>query len=409
MPIFKKERTALALAGGGARGAYHLGVWRALRELNVKFDIVTGTSVGALTGGIIVEGDYEAAERIFCNIKNSDVMELPDDLREVGDFIKYVTKNGGLDVRPLANLVESCVHEDNVRKSGIDFGMVIVKRSDLSPMEVTLKDIPKGELIKYMLASASIFPFFTSQDIGGSKYIDGGLFNNLPISLAEDMGATSIIAVDLEAWGVEKQYTGGLPVRYIRPSWPLGSIVNFDAETSRKNLMLGYLDAMRAYQRYDGFRYAIERGELAKYKRTGAVLSCAKANLELAPQLASRAAISSLIQDYDAHRNDRRMLMALAESAAYVMELDPLKPYAFEELNRAIVEAYRKSPPLSIKLGKSISADISRRSAAVTMVNAMDTEKPSAELTLLAGALPRELAAAAYISALLNAGIPACS
>ena len=43
---------ALVLSGGGAKGSYQLGVWKALRELNIKFDIITGTSVGALNGAL---------------------------------------------------------------------------------------------------------------------------------------------------------------------------------------------------------------------------------------------------------------------------------------------------------------------------------------------------------------------
>ena len=56
---------ALVLSGGGAKGSYQLGVWKALRELNIKFDIITGTSVGALNGALIVQNSYYKAKKIW--------------------------------------------------------------------------------------------------------------------------------------------------------------------------------------------------------------------------------------------------------------------------------------------------------------------------------------------------------
>ena len=56
---------ALALEGGGAKGAYQIGAWKALREAGVKIDAVAGTSVGALNGSLIVMGDLEKAERVY--------------------------------------------------------------------------------------------------------------------------------------------------------------------------------------------------------------------------------------------------------------------------------------------------------------------------------------------------------
>ena len=59
---------ALVLSGGGAKGAYQIGVWKALKKLGVKFDIVTGTSVGALNGTLIVQNEYRKAVKIWKKI-----------------------------------------------------------------------------------------------------------------------------------------------------------------------------------------------------------------------------------------------------------------------------------------------------------------------------------------------------
>ena len=67
-------KRALVLAGGGSRGAYQIGVWKALRELGITFDIVTGSSVGALNGALMVQGDFEAGLQLWENISPGDVM-----------------------------------------------------------------------------------------------------------------------------------------------------------------------------------------------------------------------------------------------------------------------------------------------------------------------------------------------
>jgi len=61
-------KRALVLAGGGARGAYELGAWKALSELHIDFQIVTGTSIGAVNGALLVQGDLQLAEKLWHQI-----------------------------------------------------------------------------------------------------------------------------------------------------------------------------------------------------------------------------------------------------------------------------------------------------------------------------------------------------
>ena len=67
-------KTAVVLAGGGSRGAYQIGVWRAMKELGISWDIVTGASVGALNGALMVQGDYDVAQSLWENITSKEVM-----------------------------------------------------------------------------------------------------------------------------------------------------------------------------------------------------------------------------------------------------------------------------------------------------------------------------------------------
>ena len=72
----------IVLEGGGAKGAYQIGAWRALREAGIRIKGAAGTSVGALNGALICMDDFEKAERIWENISYSRVMDVDDDLME---------------------------------------------------------------------------------------------------------------------------------------------------------------------------------------------------------------------------------------------------------------------------------------------------------------------------------------
>ena len=87
----------LVLAGGGARGSYQVGVWRALDELGWKAGVVTGTSVGCLNGAMYVLGQYETARDMWLSIRSKDVMELPapgSGLEGLGEAVRQFVARG---------------------------------------------------------------------------------------------------------------------------------------------------------------------------------------------------------------------------------------------------------------------------------------------------------------------------
>ena len=88
----------LVLAGGGARGSYQVGVWRALMELDWHPQIITGTSVGSLNGAMFALDLYETARDMWLSIRSQDVMELPREeagLSELHQFLHEVVRDGG--------------------------------------------------------------------------------------------------------------------------------------------------------------------------------------------------------------------------------------------------------------------------------------------------------------------------
>ena len=68
------EKTAVVLAGGGSRGAYQIGVWKAMRELHIDYQLVAGTSVGALNGALMVQQEYDKALQVWENISSQEIV-----------------------------------------------------------------------------------------------------------------------------------------------------------------------------------------------------------------------------------------------------------------------------------------------------------------------------------------------
>ena len=119
----------LVLDGGGARGAYQIGAWKALKEAGVKICAVAGTSVGALNGALICMDDMEKAERIWSEMQFSHVMSVDDDWmrqlfqgeQKIGDVLSElgrIFRDGGVAVAPLRRLIHEYVGEGERRKWG---------------------------------------------------------------------------------------------------------------------------------------------------------------------------------------------------------------------------------------------------------------------------------------------------
>ena len=265
------RKIALVLGGGGSRGAYELGVWQALREMWIGIDMVTGTSIGAINGAMVAQGDYETAVSLWNNIETAHVIDMPfketDPLKQkvrqtYQNFaINFVT-DGGTDTTPLKKTLQAVIDEDKIRASGIEYGLVTIEMDTNIPRELFKDDIPYGKMIDYMIASASIYPAFKPHRIDDTRYLDGCYYDNLPVKMAVEKGATDIIAVDLEAFGVvRKDILEQIPrVTYIHSYWNLGPTLVFDFHTMQHNIRLGYLDALKAWHAYEGCAFTFIHG-----------------------------------------------------------------------------------------------------------------------------------------------------
>ena len=260
---------ALVLSGGGSKGSYQIGVWKALRRLHIKYDIVTGTSAGALNGALITQGSYYKALNVWkkINLKilfGEDAIESDKSLDIYKMYGKNFLKNGGMDVKEIENIIDKAINKKKFFNSKINYGLVTFNLSKATPIEIEKKDIPKEKLADYLMASATCYPAFKKKDIEGLKYIDGGFYDNLPINLALNMGADEIIAVDLRAPGVKKNPKKKVPTVTIKPNNKLTNFLNFYEEGNKKNIKFGYNDTLKAYGKLEGKEFTFKKKQLKK-------------------------------------------------------------------------------------------------------------------------------------------------
>lgn len=260
---------ALVLAGGGARGSYHIGAWQALIEMGYKFDIVTGTSVGSLNGTLVVLDQFDVAKSMWLSIGDHDVMDIPEKVfsKQTLEFVKDFAKEGGISLAPLESMITRFVSEEQVRASKCRYGLVTVNVDTRTPLELTIDEIPQGKLVDYMLASSAFAPFLRARTIDGEKYIDGGFHDNLPRRLAARMGAGEIVEVDLDSLGFDRplgEEHAHIKVTSISSWHDLGNILEFNPENAKRNIDLGYLDAYKAFGKLEGRAYAFKNGETDK-------------------------------------------------------------------------------------------------------------------------------------------------
>ncbi len=262
-------KRALVLSGGGAKGSYQYGVWKALKKLNIKFDIVTGTSIGAVNGAMMVLDNFKETGELWEKLTTKDIFYLDYDLRTKEgkkNFYVNVAKSfisdGGIDTTKMEEIFRKYIDEDKLRKSDIDYGIVTYSFTKKKPALLVKKDIPDGKLIDYIVASATCFPVVKPKQIGDEIFLDGGYYDNMPIDLAVKMGANEIIAVDLKAIGIKKKNDTKIPVKIIQPSSDMGSFLSFTRKEALYRIALGYNDTLKAFGKLDGDKYSFYKGQL---------------------------------------------------------------------------------------------------------------------------------------------------
>ena len=332
----------LVLEGGGAKGAYQIGAWKALKEAGIHVKGIAGTSVGALNGALIAMDDFEKAERIWETIRYSRVMDVDDELVEqlktsglkdiaalgLSELIpaaKKVLKDRGFDIAPLRSLIEEVVDEEKIRNSEKELYVVTYSLSD-----------------KY--------------------YMDGGGVNNVPIDVLIEKGYKDILVFRIYGYGVDTERRLKVPddvhLYHVAPRQDLGGLLEFDRRRARKNMVLGYFDAKRMLYGLEGRVFYLDapESEIYYFNRllaeapelladiwpqlsetelfTAQMASCRRYTEEWFPKLAKAL---HLKEDWDY----RELYLSLLEHLARQYKISRFKIYTPQEL-LLIIQRKRK-------------------------------------------------------------------
>jgi len=285
MQLDLSKEYGLVLEGGGARGAYQVGAWKALWEAGVKIRGAAGTSVGALNGALICMDDFDKARQIWETISYSRVMDVDDQLMdqlmsfrlkslsvvslsEVIAGAKRILKDRGFDIAPLRSLIEEVVDEDSIRSSSRELYVVTYSLSDRQPLVVNVKEVPEGEIADMLMASAYLIGF-RREKLGGKYYMDGGGFNNVPADVLIEKGYKDIIILRIYGYGVDTERKLEVPedvsLYHVAPRQDLGGMLEFDRKRARRNMLLGYFDAQRMLYGLAGRIYYLDASEGEAY------------------------------------------------------------------------------------------------------------------------------------------------
>ncbi len=181
---YRKKQTALVLGTGGARGLAHIGVIKALEENNIPIDIITGTSIGALVGGVYAAGvKVSRMENIVSEVNKLMVAKI---------LMPKLFAPGFIDNKRIIDFIKDLVGDVKIENLKIPFAAVA---TDLITGEEFIFN--KGLLSEALMASIAIPTLFQPVLINGRYLIDGGLSNPLPISVVLEMKANNVIAVNV--------------------------------------------------------------------------------------------------------------------------------------------------------------------------------------------------------------------
>ncbi|MCR5203065.1 MAG: patatin-like phospholipase family protein [Lachnospiraceae bacterium] len=251
------ESVGIVLSGGGAKGAYQIGVWKALKEKNA-FNIaaVSGSSVGALNGALMAALEENEAETIWTSLKEEDFLtDIPDDSK-----IQF-SRDG------LTKIINDSKVYSRIDNSKMLCVVTCFNASTGFPEHHLINNYSDNDIVDALLASSAIPIIYDSQTFKDAKYYDGGfplLGSNTPISPLYSLGIRKFVVIHLRTFNTFKNkkteimlnrkilgesFYEGADFVHIFPSEGLGDLMtgtlNFDADYLKNTLELGYKDGIK--------------------------------------------------------------------------------------------------------------------------------------------------------------------
>lgn len=357
-PVYAGDRPkiGLALGGGGARGAAHIGVLRTLEQMEIPVDFIVGTSMGSIVGGLYAMGmSPDAIERTIDEIDWADIFQdeprrQDRRFRRKQDDRTFLikAKPGVIEEERKVELVPALIQGQKLELALRKYTLPASEIQDFDDLRIPYRAVAtdvvtgdavilgEGDLATAMRASMAVPAVFAPVEIGDRLLVDGGLAMNLPVSAVRAMGADIVIAVDVGGPRRQREEIGNVLAMLDQ----IASLVTFK-NTEAEIAKLGPRDLL--------IRPPLEREVLASdfAKMPTAVAIGQRAANAVRPELARLSLPSGQYADYRlAHRppayrpptidyirveNDSRLDDAVIKSRIEIREGERLDPDAFEQ------------------------------------------------------------------------------
>ena len=258
------KQIGIALAGGGARGAYQIGAWKALKEYGVLENVkhFSGASVGSLNAVLFAMGDYDLAYDVWMNRDKSDLFHTEDDIlkRFLKEKLDFFNK-GIFNIDKLKDMISESIDFDKIKDKKVyvattrlgdenasffDLIKTNYKHYFKSDYQVDFYDIneyDEEKKYKVLLASCAIPVAFKPVQIDDKRYYDGGILDNAPYEPLIEAGCDLIIVIDLYTFSlmrINREKRAKLLVCY--PKKSLRGMLDFKQEYLQRRFDFGYHD-----------------------------------------------------------------------------------------------------------------------------------------------------------------------
>lgn len=261
----KENNWGIVLCGGGAKGAYQIGVWKALKEYGIfeQIDGISGVSIGAINEILMAGADYETGEKLWREI---DFLTVFDTDPELIDMVE-----GTFSRNEMIDIMRNYIDYDRVANSLYSLHVNITRTgTDMSdqgriPVYESLNHKTAAQMEKIVLASSALPIIYEAVRIDGYYYRDGGLTDNMPIKPLYEQGYRKIIVVGLShTASINTDLYPDCEMVLIRPSRSLGDTfsgtLGFKKQDIEMRMELGYRDALRILKSYFGEKEISEAG-----------------------------------------------------------------------------------------------------------------------------------------------------
>lgn len=257
-------KLGIALAGGGARGAYQIGAWKALKEHNIfdKIEAFSGASVGSLNAVLFAMGDYNLAFKTWMSLDKDSLFNLEKHIlkRVFKEKLNFLNR-GVYSTRRLEKLLSETVDFSKIKEKEVYvasthlgtekstfFDLLNVNykhffKSDQQVVYTNINDAKEEDKGKLLLASCAIPVAFKPIEIEHETYYDGGLLDNTPYQPLIDAGCDTIIVIDLFTFSsMRVKKITDATVYTLYPKKSLRGILDFNHKFIERRFNLGYED-----------------------------------------------------------------------------------------------------------------------------------------------------------------------